>query len=265
MTSTRARAAMPPIVFLSLLLVCAAQVDVAAPGTRVRTDGNTTQVSAPFTQVWVEKKQHGTDKGDKGDKEQRQLKDGGDDGGSDWCARSPFKNCAELFHAELSGDQVVPPVNDTDASGHAWICVKDNNDKKATTILTRLRLCDIRGYISSHLHVAPFGEDFPPPIVAIEPPIKPKDPEAPPQDLPALKKPVDVEIDKCRVVQRMSGPKDLIVVEGGPPTWSDFLDALESGDVYVNAHTVSNPGGEIRGQFEKCGDDDGGDGGRRRK
>jgi hypothetical protein len=37
--------------------------------------------------------------------------------------------------------------------------------------------------------------------------------------------------------------------EQGIRTWADFLQALVGGQVYVNIHSLQNPGGEIRGQL----------------
>ena len=33
-------------------------------------------------------------------------------------------------------------------------------------------------------------------------------------------------------------------------TLSQLAQAMQDGDVYVNVHTIANPGGEIRGQLE---------------
>jgi hypothetical protein len=37
--------------------------------------------------------------------------------------------------------------------------------------------------------------------------------------------------------------------EQGIRTWDDFIQALVGGQLYVNIHTTTNPGGEIRGQL----------------
>ena len=36
-------------------------------------------------------------------------------------------------------------------------------------------------------------------------------------------------------------------------TLEDLLEAMDSGETYVNVHTDLNPGGEIRGQIETLG------------
>jgi len=35
--------------------------------------------------------------------------------------------------------------------------------------------------------------------------------------------------------------------------WDGFLEALEAGELYVNVHTVANPGGEVRDQVHRQG------------
>ncbi len=42
----------------------------------------------------------------------------------------------------------------------------------------------------------------------------------------------------------------------GINTWSDFINALVSGNTYVNVHTTAHTGGEIRGQLVHEQDDE---------
>jgi len=39
-------------------------------------------------------------------------------------------------------------------------------------------------------------------------------------------------------------------------TLADLAQAMRDGNMYVNAHSVANPGGEVRGQLRAGGDDD---------
>lgn len=182
---------------------------------------------------------------------------GNDDGSS--CGGVPSQwlqscgGCKGLFHASMSGANMIAPNSttpapvDTPATGHAWVCLSAD----AQTLVTLLKLCNIRGYVASHHHFGGSNRDFPPPIVPIEPSARPADPTAPPTALPMLQPPVDVGPD-CRTVQITSTPSDLLVVPGGPPTWGDLLAAMGRGEIYANAHTTAHPEGEIRGNFEKC-------------
>jgi len=170
-----------------------------------------------------------------------------------------------LFYADLSGKKMIAPNSttpapiDTPAGGRAWVCVIQEGGE--TKIVTRLTLCDIKGYVASHHHFGGADRDFPPPIVAIEPAQKPSDPTGPLSALPMLSPPVDVSSvgqhlsrkKGCRTVEVTSGPQDLIVVPGGPQSWDELLKAAVAGDVYVNAHTTAHPTGEIRGNLERCG------------
>jgi hypothetical protein len=170
-----------------------------------------------------------------------------------------------LFYASLTGEKMIPAPIETSARGWAWVCVVDNEgDGGGKSIVTRLTLCDIKGYVASHHHFGGPDVDFPPPIVAIEPSQKPADPTAPPTALPLLDPPVDVSSNggsghhwhhhkKCRTVEVTSSAQDLIVVPGGPQTWGELFQAAADGKVYVNAHTLAHPSGEIRGNLERCG------------
>ena len=54
-------------------------------------------------------------------------------------------------------------------------------------------------------------------------------------------------------VSGTAGPDDLSGPLAGD--WDGFVEALQSGGLYINVHTSANPGGEIRGQVS--GDDGG--------
>lgn len=44
-----------------------------------------------------------------------------------------------------------------------------------------------------------------------------------------------------------------VTIEGSAAVEADFVEALLSGDIYVNIHTALNAAGEIRGQLEEGG------------
>eukprot|EP00775_Hariotina_reticulata_P002354 gene2354-2660_t len=50
----------------------------------------------------------------------------------------------------------------------------------------RLQLCDVPRYIASHLHTGAPNADYPPPLIPLEPYVKPPNPFAPPTQLPRL-------------------------------------------------------------------------------
>ena len=55
---------------------------------------------------------------------------------------------------------------------------------------------------------------------------------------------------ECTKLSMIKLDKDELTAALRGITLEDFLDALESGEAYINVHTTANPGGEIRGQVE---------------
>lgn len=127
-----------------------------------------------------------------------------------------------IFRAHLTGAAEVPAVEDTLAQGQAVFRVRRH------TLKHRLNVAHIENVVAAHVHCAPEG---------------------------------------------VNGPVGLTLFAGGPTTvngtlssgpitgpdpdndcgWldlDDVIEAMESGDTYVNVHTTQNPGGEIRGQLE---------------
>lgn len=51
-----------------------------------------------------------------------------------------------------------------------------------------------------------------------------------------------------RLAKDVITPDDLVGTLAGD--WAGFLQALEDGTLYVNVHTLGNPGGEVRDQVE---------------
>lgn len=236
---------------LSLLLLLAAALAAVSLLPLLAAGQGAVSVAAPFTSVnvgWNGDNGNGNDNGNDDDDDDDTI-----------CGVNAqwLQSCGGcsggLFRAKMDGRRMIAPNSttpapiDTPAKGRAWGCVSADGQ----TLVTRLELCSLRGYVASHHHFGGSNRDFPPPIVAIEPASKPSDPLAPPTELPMLTPPADIGAE-CRTVQATSTPSDLIIVPGGPPTWSDLLAAMGRGEVYVNAHTTAHPEGEIRGNFEKC-------------
>jgi hypothetical protein len=125
---------------------------------------------------------------------------------------------AQIFRALMSGANEEPPVP-TAASGRAIMALSADT----STMYYRLTVSDIMSITMAHIHQAPPGVNGP--IVhwlydpsGVNAPGGPFDPDNP-------------------------------VAGALPFSTADILN-LVAGDYYVNVHTSSNPGGEIRGQLD---------------
>jgi hypothetical protein len=129
---------------------------------------------------------------------------------------------AGQFRTHLDGASQVPPF-DTQAQGQfiSWVRADDS-------LTYRLIVANIANVVAAHIHCAPEGQNGP----------------------------VGVTLFAGSVVS-MSGT----LAQGpilAPDTnnacgWldlADVIDALDSGDTYVNVHTLQNLPGEIRGQVQ---------------
>jgi hypothetical protein len=132
------------------------------------------------------------------------------------------------FRANLSGDQEVPPA-DTRARGQAIFQLS----KDGTEISYKLIVANIQNVTQAHIHLAPVGVNGPVVVWLY--------PSAPPAQL---------------IPGRFNG----VLAEGvitdaslvGPLLGNELsvlIDALISGNAYVNVHTSQFPPGEIRGQI----------------
>ena len=133
------------------------------------------------------------------------------------------------FVTPLSAGEEVP-ANDSLARGAAIFQLSDDG----TEMSYRLIASNIENILQSHIHIGPAGENGPVVVFLY--------PDAPPAVL---------------IPGRHDG-----VLATGTFTAADFrgpllgmsmdalVDALESGNAYVNVHTTQLPGGEIRGQLD---------------
>jgi hypothetical protein len=139
------------------------------------------------------------------------------------------------FHTQLSGHQQVPAI-DTEAFGFASVRLVDNG----TAIDFRVVVCNIANVTHSHIHVGAAGTNGPVIIPFFDQPNAPFS-----------------STHGCRVLA--SGTRtqaDLVPRSDSTPpinNWNDFVQALLSGNTYVNVHTTAEPLGEIRGQLELPG------------
>jgi hypothetical protein len=123
---------------------------------------------------------------------------------------------AHVFRAPLSGAEEVPPV-DTAASGDSMFGLSGD----ASRLYYRVMVQDIENVTMAHIHRAPRGVNGS--VVYWLTPQPPNDPVLAPGS------PVSGVIDV---------------------TTADVFDLLGE-NFYVNVHTTSYPGGEIRGQIER--------------
>lgn len=129
------------------------------------------------------------------------------------------------FSAILTGDSEVPPVT-TNATGSAEFELNDEGDEMSYNIGVE----NIEGVTMAHIHQAASGENGPPVVWLFN-----------------ATEPNDVEegtlSDGSFTAEDFVGP-----LQG--QNMSDLVDAIESGQTYVNVHTESNPPGEIRGTID---------------
>jgi hypothetical protein len=124
------------------------------------------------------------------------------------------------FVGHLSGDQEVPAF-DTKAQGQAIFRVRDDS------LSYKLIVAAIENIVAAHLHCAPAGVNGPVGVTLF------------------LGSPVTVTGILAQ------GPI-LAPDSGNACGWGDLddvIDALATGDTYVNVHTLQNLPGEIRGQM----------------
>lgn len=124
------------------------------------------------------------------------------------------------FHASLSGDEEVPPV-DTRGTGAATF--RD----RADGLEYRLNVANLENVMAAHIHCASTGMNGPVGVTLFS--------DGPVSDPGTL------------AAGTITAPD-----AGNGCGWEDLDDvvtALESGDTYVNVHTQAHPGGEIRGQI----------------
>ena len=126
----------------------------------------------------------------------------------------------QTFTAQLSGDQEVPPVL-TQARGNLIVKVRKG------VLSFKLITANIENVWAAHLHCAPAGANGPVGVT--------------------LHSGLIAKVNGI-LAQGVIGTPDGSNVCGWA-TADDVIDAIKSGDVYVNVHTLQSRPGEIRGQF----------------
>ena len=126
------------------------------------------------------------------------------------------------FRAHLSGENEVPPV-ETNAQGQANFQLNKAGDE----LDYKLIVANIDDVVAAHIHCAPVGQNGPVGVTLFS--------GGPTSDNGILAE------------ETITAPDD---GNGcGWETLADVVEAMRSGDTYVNVHTVAHPPGEIRGQI----------------
>ncbi len=126
------------------------------------------------------------------------------------------------FRAHLSGDEEVDPV-DTNAQGQAIFQLSKGGDE----LSFKLIVANIDNVVAAHIHCAPAGQEGPVGVTLFE---------------------GEATSESGTLAEGTITEPD----EGNSCGWeslADVVEAIRSGEAYVNVHTAANPGGEIRGQI----------------
>ncbi|SFJ98564.1 MULTISPECIES: CHRD domain-containing protein [unclassified Bacillus (in: firmicutes)] len=132
-----------------------------------------------------------------------------------------------MFFSKLRGKNEVPPV-ETDARGKAFF--KLSQDK--LSLKFKLDLFDIENVVVAHLHLGAKGTNGPVVVFLFGP----------------ITNPVSIE---CATFTGTITQEELIGPLAGQ-TLDDLVREINSGNIYINVHTVQHPNGEIRGQLHHC-------------
>lgn len=132
------------------------------------------------------------------------------------------------FVAHLSGGEEVPPV-DTKATGQT----KFQLSRDGTELSFRLNVANIENITQAHIHLAPAGQNGG--VVAW------LFPDAPPPELIPGR-------TQGTLAKGTITADDLVGSLAGLEL-DALVEAMKTGNTYVNVHTSQFPGGEIRGQI----------------
>jgi CHRD domain len=137
---------------------------------------------------------------------------------------------ATHFVAHLTGAQEVPPTDST-GTGKLDISLVSGGTK----LRFKLTSNGVAQIVQSHIHIGAKGTNGLVKVFFFAPPPAPWN---------------SVTGDNFEV----AGVRTAADVHGA--TFADLLVALRSGNAYVNIHSPSHPGGEIRGQILPVGEND---------
>ena len=132
----------------------------------------------------------------------------------------------ELFKANLTGDEEVPPVS-TETTGKAFLLL----DRTETTIEFQLHVSAGVRLTQSHIHCGPAGANGP--VVVF---------------LAGLHA-GGLDVDGKWVGNATIKDSSIVNTSCGA-TVAALAAAMRSGGAYVNVHSVANPSGVVRGQIQ---------------
>jgi plastocyanin len=119
--------------------------------------------------------------------------------------------------AQLTGDQEAPNPVQTNATGSA--IVRLNNTQDQITVL--VRTTGLQNVTAAHIHVGAVGQAGP----------------------------IIFPLDHNATTQTLTAANLQAQPAQGINTFDDAINALLSGNAYINFHTQAHPAGEIRGQI----------------
>ena len=129
------------------------------------------------------------------------------------------------FRTHLSGANEVPPVI-TKAQGQATFMVSPDG----MSVKFKLIVANIIDVQAAHIHLAAEGVNGPVVVTLYGGPLIPGRFQG-------------ILAQGTFTAADLTGPLQGMTI-------ADLLAALQAGNLYVNAHTAANPGGEIRGQLK---------------
>jgi hypothetical protein len=134
---------------------------------------------------------------------------------------------AQRFTATLNGASEVPPVTTT-AAGTATF---EAAGETPTQISFNVQVTNLTGVTAAHIHNGPAGQNGP--VVAFL---------CGGGGTPA-----------CGATALASGTitAGSLQAGGNISSMGQLLGTMRTGGIYVNVHTMANPGGEIRGQLQR--------------
>ena len=134
---------------------------------------------------------------------------------------------AEIFAADLSGASENPPRT-TDATGIALFELNEDGDELRYSLTAN----SLDGFTQAHIHIGGPTENGPIAVYLFGP-----------HGAPGVSVPIVLKTGTIR--EEDLNPQNF---EG---SFEDFLDEIRAGNTYVNAHSTTFPGGEIRGQIDE--------------